>query len=132
MLSDKPVLNGRTYCSPFCGSGCTKDEHDKAKAIGVMTLKRLKNPAGWKIRVWENMGWHVQLKKGGMNLHIRTYGDKIEYSTLFSAEGGSGGDPSWTDQFRSEDPNKAVEHQLKLVRRELKKIQKSLNPFPEE
>lgn len=70
-----PVLKGRIYCSPRCGGGCTKAEHDMAHREANATLRKLKT-RGWEVRVWENIGWHWQLTNRlcGMSLspfHIR-------------------------------------------------------------
>lgn len=55
-LSWTPERQGAMYCSPACGRGCTKKEHDEAKKAGARLAKNL--GAGWDVRVWENLGWH--------------------------------------------------------------------------
>ena len=129
-LSWTPVLKGKCYCSPACGNGCTLKEHLVAHAIGKTVLGMLKKKKGWKIRVWENLGWHVQLQKGGMNLHIHDYGNGLEFHTLLSRErGGSGGNPDWTKNFHSKDPNIAIAHQLRLARKCIRQYQNSIKGF---
>lgn len=130
-----PVEKGKIYCSPLCGSDCTRAEHDRAHAIGNMTLEKLINPKGWKVRVWENGGWHVQLQKGGMSLHIsvdRKTG-KIEYSTLLGrTKNEYGGNPDWTvigSKGHFDCPNKAISAQLKIARKVLKGMNDNLAMF---
>jgi hypothetical protein len=62
----KPILKKRTYCSPACGRGCTKAEHDEAVRKGNALCKRLGK--GWKPRIWENLGWHFMAEKGDMSV----------------------------------------------------------------
>lgn len=45
-----------TYCSPGCGCGCTKKDHDRAQSLGKALSERM--GPGWKPFVWENGGWH--------------------------------------------------------------------------
>lgn len=51
-----PVRNGNRYCSPSCGRGCTFAEHETAVANADKLATAL--GSGWKVRVWENLGWH--------------------------------------------------------------------------
>lgn len=66
-----PILRGDTYCSPACGGGCTKSAHDKALADAAALAERL--GAGWTPHVWENLGWHWDVRKGVAT--IRPVGD---------------------------------------------------------
>jgi hypothetical protein len=40
---------------------------EEAEALGKKVEKRL--GAGWKARVWENLGWHVAWDNGAVKLH---------------------------------------------------------------
>lgn len=128
-LSHHPVLKGKKYCAPFCGRGCTKAEYDAAVKLGEKTLKMLKDPKGWEIDVWENLGWHVCLRKGGFSLHTHIYDGVVQYSSLLSSHGSGGGDPAWTETFHHEDPNVVIERQLELCRNHLKEMAVHLRPF---
>lgn len=72
-LSWKPVLRGEIYCSPACGSDCTRLAFDKANAEAMAVSARLKTH-GWRIRVWENMGWHWCLTNTLCGLSLHTSG----------------------------------------------------------
>ncbi len=52
-----PVLSkdGKTYCSPWCGHQCTKAAFDRANQMASQVRDYLGE--GWKVNVWENMGW---------------------------------------------------------------------------
>ena len=58
-LNWKPVRKGNRYCSPACGRGCTIQEHAKAKADGKKLAARMGK--GWRVRTWENLGWHYSV-----------------------------------------------------------------------
>lgn len=90
------------------------DSERQAKAFGKKILPTLKGK-GWKMRVWENLGWHVKWCLGRINLHVHDYrgGDGPEYSCLVSSDDdGCGGAGIWTTDFHSTDPNKAIEHEF--------------------
>lgn len=57
-----PKRRGKIYCSPACGLGCTHAEFMTATRKAKALVKRL--GAGWKPRVWENLGWHYEAVKG--------------------------------------------------------------------
>lgn len=57
-----PRLDGDAYCSPACGMGCKRAEFDRASELALGIAKRL--GGGWKPHVWENTGWHFEVKKG--------------------------------------------------------------------
>jgi hypothetical protein len=62
-LSWKARRRGATYCAPACGGGCTKAAYDQAQA----DAKRLQAIMGseWEPRVWENLGWHFEVRWRG-------------------------------------------------------------------
>ena len=55
----KPIRDGEIYCAPACGRGCTHAEY--AKAISESDGYAQHLGAGWKTRVFENLGWHWEL-----------------------------------------------------------------------
>lgn len=131
-LSWKPIKKRGVYCSPACGSNCKLADYKKALKDGARAKKLLKNPSGWKIKVWENGGWHVQLKKGGMNLSVRRQSimeDTLVFSVLFSSDGGIGGDMAWSNsRTRAHvDPNFVIEEQLDIAQKFVTKCQKAIN-----
>ena len=91
------------------------------------TLSLLKNKKGWKIVVWENLGWCFCLEKGGLSLWGHDYGSGMKYSCLLSNNHPHAGEMYWSDHFSSKNPNKAVEHQLKLATDFLKLCVQTIN-----
>ena len=75
----KPVRKGATYCSSACGGQCTRADYEKANEAGKLVLASLKNPKGWRVRVWENLGWHVSICKGEMSIHWAKYSRGVRY-----------------------------------------------------
>lgn len=57
-----PILNGEVFCSPACGSGCKREDYDRA-VLGANTLAAIMG-YGWETRIWENLGWHYVVRKG--------------------------------------------------------------------
>lgn len=59
-LSWKPKRTGRIYCSPACGHDCTHAVFQQAHKDGKTLAERMRKGVGgdWKVRVWENGGWH--------------------------------------------------------------------------
>lgn len=51
----------------------------KTKAEAEKAAKR-DCPRGWKIRVWENIGWHVSYENGPLSIHEFGFGSKMEWS----------------------------------------------------
>lgn len=108
----KAVQSGKTRCSPACGYGCTQAAYEKAHRDAKVLLARLRG-RGWKIRVWENAGWHYCVHGNGLTvLPCGAYPGKY-YAMLSSTDSG-GGDAEWTDNNAGpfKDPNRAVRHCL--------------------
>jgi hypothetical protein len=76
-----PVLNGDVYCSPACGGRCKKAEFDRvSEQAGVLAAQL---GSGWMPIVWENLGWHFQVKKGSFTIcdeSPKGYSAYIEFS----------------------------------------------------
>lgn len=51
-----------TYCSPWCGMGCTFAAFEKATADAEALATQL--GPNWEPHVWENMGWHYSAMHG--------------------------------------------------------------------
>ncbi len=71
-LSWTPVRKGKTYCAPACGRGCTHKEYLEARAAAAKLCKLL-GPA-WKPRIWENLGWHYEVRLATMTVYTATPG----------------------------------------------------------
>jgi hypothetical protein len=89
-----------------------------AEIAGNKLLKRMKGK-GWKLKVWENLGWHyaVYLPIGDawrLTVHPSLYRDEEAYFTLLGR--GGGGEPCWTPEGSHPDPNQAVRDQMDLIR----------------
>lgn len=85
----------------------------EATAAAKALLKRMKSP-GWKIDVWENIGWHYRLKRGTLSLW--EHGEK-SYGVYYSDEVGGVGEPAYYGicGHRSTEPNRAVEYALRQM-----------------
>lgn len=76
-----PKLNGDVFCSSACGSGCKKADFDRATELAGVIAAKLGR--GWIPRVWENLGWHFEVKKGAATVSLTGCGDysaSIEFS----------------------------------------------------
>lgn len=82
--------------------------------IGKMKTK------GWKARVWENLGWHYEIRKGCISIYPSGIGDKLEYFALMG-DGWGVGEIFWSEQGTFCDPNIAYERQIELARAHVSK-----------
>jgi len=103
----------------------TKSEAQKAaRALKV----RMRDPSTWKVRVWENAGWHCMLYRG--TLQICTTNGGPPYSCLLgydiSEAPPMGGAAIWLDHYSGSDPNEAVKQQLKIARQVHRRIERVL------
>jgi hypothetical protein len=109
-LSWKPVRKGTIYCAPACGRGCTYVEYQQAKA-NAENLKRRLNGKGWKIEVYENLGWHFKVRNDYLNVYGKEFADK--YSCLMAdTKEGAGGLSLWHVNNYAKDPNVSVRKQI--------------------
>lgn len=71
-LSWTPKRRGSIYCAPACGRGCTVKEHQEAKLRATKLKRFLEDSIGgkWRIRVWENLGWHSSVQQGTLSISI--------------------------------------------------------------
>lgn len=99
-----------------------------AQRLGKKVLKMLTNRRGWKIEVWNNLGWHVALRKNGLNLYIQEdMFNRLSFSTLLSSDGSCSGETFWSPGHRSfKNPNSAIYHQLYVANRFIQRCQKTL------
>ena len=80
----------------------------KAKELlGKMKTK------GWKIRVWQNLGWHHSVINYGIQVIGPSGCREEKYSCYLSNEKDGGGSPTyWHDRNSYINPNEAVTKQL--------------------
>lgn len=80
---------------------------------------------GWRIRVWENLGWNYcivakNVSVGMMDNDSRHHG--MYYAEVSDEQDFDGGSPAdWSDDKYYRDPNKAVEGALKAAKNFVKK-----------
>ena len=107
------------YCSPQCGGGCTRAQHDAAQAAAERCLARM-TTEGWKIKLTHNLGWFWSLEhktgyltvSGGQPQSFRDT-NRGFYAMLSANEGSGTCDYIWSDSKEFSDPNRAVAHRLK-------------------
>ena len=127
------------FCSPKCGHRCTKARHDLAWQRARALAKRLGD--GWEPRVWENMGWHYDVKKADC-ISVKEYWPRVyddssaieklaalvpESYTVFLHEVGGHGGGRWTG--RGSTPEEAIADalgKLNAERAELEEIAETL------
>ncbi len=90
-------------------------------------VKKL-NTKGWKINVWENLGWHYELLNSYMSLHEVS---GTFYAMVSNSLPAGSGSAFWTvrNDPTFENPNDAVRLALKHVStfvRKVKEVQKKL------
>jgi hypothetical protein len=99
---------------------------------GAALLKRMKGK-GWKLRVWENFGWHYSVYC--KNLSVHSYGEYLErgkesFTALLDSDPTrhDGGYSLWTEHPcpMFHDPNEAVQVQLKYAYKVLADLQKAV------
>jgi len=61
-----PILRGDTFCSPWCGCGCTLASYNAACAAADELAARM--GSGWAPDVWENGGWNYRVRKGCLTI----------------------------------------------------------------
>ena len=85
-----PVRRGKTYCSAWCGGGCTWLEYQAAKRRAERLAKRL-GPT-WQPGVWENLGWYASASLGfdGSRVNVDARGN---YTFHFGSFYETGRDP---------------------------------------
>lgn len=67
-----PKLNGNVFCSPACGGRCKKTDYDRATELAGILATKLGR--GWVPRVWENLGWYFEVKKGAATVSLESGG----------------------------------------------------------
>jgi hypothetical protein len=116
-LSWKPVRRGNRFCAPACGRGCTVQEHRDAERQALKLAARLASVQTdvkgrrWKIRLFENLGWHWRITKGA----VTVYKSGRTYSACFNISGPWGGNAVSFD----DTPERAIKSVLDKIRVQL-------------
>lgn len=85
----------------------------EATKVAKAAIKKMRTK-GWKVRVWENCGWHASIFRGFLHIHYDEY--LKTYSALMGADASCpGGEMYWSHHFRHKDPNKVEIHQLNVA-----------------
>lgn len=99
------------------------------KAAAKSAAYRLKKKLygyGWKVEVWESLGWHFTLRLGNLSLieDISAFDGSKTYWTLLSATHPGAGDPDWNIDEIFTSPNEAVMNQLDLASKDISEKKK--------
>ena len=92
-----------------------------ARRHGKVLLRRMKG-TGWKLEVWENLGWHYCVVNGNLTVYASEYMDGISYTALLGDEGPHAGLPLWSSHFSSKDPNEVARNQLEIAEDTVKRL----------
>jgi len=97
------------------------DATKKGKAL----LKRMRGK-GWKLHVWENLGWNYSVENGPLSVSPAS---RTEFFCLLSDDVRytCGGLAMWTTDFKSSDPNKAVAHAAASARKVVNRLEKAVS-----
>ena len=128
MLSWKPKLNGKTYCAPACGGGCTKAAHDKAVADADALVAKMKG-TGWRPVVHENLGWYYKIVSGPVQVYPSRNGKEQFWAMIGGKPSdNAGGLSMWTPEKISyfKDPNRAVRAALRAVEEKMADLNETL------
>lgn len=123
-LSWKPRRNGRIYCAPACGHGCTYAAYQRAVKAAQRLADRLGK--GWKPHVWENLGWHYSAIS--KSKHLKVYPSIInkklyDYTAYFSTESATIGG-RWAASGST--PEKALANVMEEALRELNTVARAI------
>jgi hypothetical protein len=102
-LSWTPRRRGATYCAPACGGRCTWAAHQQAETDAKQLAETL--GAGWKPRVWENLGWHFSAEREVIAVHKHG----ADYTAIFNG-------PGHSVVGRSRSPRLAVKRALQEMK----------------
>ena len=96
------------------GHGWREHTAGKSKAVAdARNLKSMLKGRGWKIVVFENLGWHYHAVAGSMIISGHEYKGKITYHCLMDERiPPVGGSMNWGDNKHFADPNEAVKATL--------------------
>jgi len=93
----------------------------EAQFVARQKLKLFKRPKGWKVNVWENLGWHLSFIKGNFDLHYSPDGDY--FMAFLSPDNMHGDSIFWHENYSNKDPNKVIARKLKVAKAFVKRCQ---------
>lgn len=113
----------REVCGARSLAECAKD---RARAIrkGKALLARMKGQ-GWKLEVWENLGWHYRVYAGPLSVsEKRDRSPEFRYSAMMSERPDDhiGGSYAWYGDTHSSDPNRTARKQLEIAEAALARL----------
>jgi hypothetical protein len=85
-------------------------------------LRKKMTGRNWKLRVWENLGWHYQVHRSRISVSeaIDGKGEVRYYTGCAMVKGGVGTPIEWSVRKPMfTDPNQAVQAQLNAVRQDV-------------
>ena len=101
---------------------------NEAEKLGKKLLKKL--GIGWKLEVWENLGWHYATTNGPLNVSEFYRGkEEISYFCLMSDNpklAGGGANIWHLDENWSEDPWICIQRQVKEARKVVDELSKTV------
>lgn len=115
----KPVRRGNRYCSPACGGGCTYEAYEEARRHCKLLLDIMRT-SGWRMDVWENLGWHYALRHDKLDISIsqsRPDGNDYFLCGPIHLVGNIG---------HMKNPNWLVNAMMKNMRNEMKRVHDGL------
>ena len=95
----------------------------QALSLGNKLLNRMKGK-GWKLTVWENIGWYYKVSLGNICVHSsgRCYSTLLAKNKEFEGCG----EMFWSNDRCFTDPNEAVKYQMKIAQEFVDQCQKSI------
>lgn len=127
-LSWKPVRRGPIYCAPACGLGCTWLAFKRVTRAAEALARRLGK--GWEPEVWENLGWHYSVTRGGKRGKVKITESDGRFRVWLS-EDGLGTLGLWIVEADFARPEDAVVAQLREARAAVARYQRIIDAaFP--
>lgn len=117
-----PRRRGPFYCSPACGGRCTWDAYQKAQR-SVRALVRSFGP-GWTPRIWENFGWHWEVRDTTGHLRVGSCGRGLARYSAYVSRGTKNRSCDFAGYANT--PRKALALALDCAREEFAKERKDL------
>ncbi len=111
-----PKKRGEIYCAPACGRGCTWTEYEEATIAATDLSTELGDP--WKPRVWENLGWHYEVRRPHLSVSPISRAGSAFHAFLSRDPDGPGG--HWVGNGATAP--EAVQAVLRLAKVDLENI----------
>lgn len=102
----------------------------EATVAGKKLLARMRGE-GWKLRVWENLGWHISVSSGPISVYEYVGLSGNRYHALVSDEPNTAGwgAPFWGAAYVGRDPNRVVGRAVKQVEKVVTRHRDVLRAF---